>query len=134
MKLNIRSVVPVLLISAATIIPISQGTAHADSSCTSNGYLCVWAQTGFSGVKGGPWFGAVGNWPGAGGFEDGGIENNDSSAKNTSSGSDARVYKFQQSGTKLYCVYRGTQLTSLQAAGRTFDNGSSHTWHSTTAC
>lgn len=121
----------------AAAVALHAGEASADSpTCASPGYFCAWSGIGFgtdSSGAFGQWYGDSSNWPGAGGFMDGGIENNDSSVRNTSTGYRVRVFKYQGHGTQIYCVSAGVGY-NLAATGRPADNGSSHVWNSGGSC
>jgi len=124
-------------VALSATVALHAGGAAADSpTCASPGYFCAWSGTGFvtdlSGAFG-QWFGDSSNWPGAGGYLDGGIENNDSSVRNTSTGSRVRVFQYQGYGTQIYCVAAGVGF-NLAATGRSADNGSSHVWNSGGSC
>lgn len=127
-----RSVFAVLALMAALTITVSTSVSHAESpTCSSPGYICVWSGIGYVVDSSGAWlqdFSDNTNWPGAGGFLDGGIENNDSSVRNSSTGQRVRVFKFQGWGTQIYCVPKGTAF-NLAATGRPADQGSSHLWN-----
>lgn len=127
--------------AAAVIMAITGGLAVAPSvvsadspTCASPGYFCAWSGTGrvkdSSGAFG-QWFGSSGDWPGAGGFLDGGIENNDSSGRNTSTSQSVHVYKFQGYGTYIICWVKGSASNNPSGLA---DQGSSHTWHSNNGC
>lgn len=124
-----------LLIAGTGALVIAPSLVLADSpTCGSPGYFCAWSGTGrvtdSSGAFG-QWFGSSSDWPGAGGFLDGGIENNDSSGRNTSTSQSVHVYKFQGYGTYVVCWLKGS--ASNNPAGLA-DQGSSHTWHSNNLC
>lgn len=121
--------VSIVLFVSTVGFGLSAGSVSAAYSCTGTGVLCVWS--GLNGVADssgafGKWYGNSSNWPGVGGYMDGGIENNDSSARNTSISYSVRVYKYQYYGTYLYCVPRGVARNNPVG---TADNGSSHTWN-----
>jgi hypothetical protein len=117
------------------VLQIGPSVARADSpTCTSGGYLCAWSGTGFVTDSSGAWLQDRldnPNWPGVGGFLDGGIENNDSSARSTSTSFHVRVFKFQQYGTVVYCVPAGGAFSAL---GANADKGSSHIWNTGAGC
>lgn len=127
-----RIFVAVFALTSLSIAMVGSNVTHAENPvCTSPGYICVWSGTGFNVDSSGAWmqdFFNNSNWPGAGGYLDGGIENNDSSVRNSSTSQKVRVFKFQGYGTQIYCVSHGLAF-NLAGIGLPEDQGSSHVWN-----